>query len=233
MCSWGNRYETLHRRTSGHGGLRLGAALSVGAGRHAVAAGRARSLDLLCAAVGGGNLYRGRETGVLRSLRPRGWAGIHANNTYPADFLPRTFAIATNTIHAAFQQKVPRLLFLGSSCIYPRQAPQPMPEECLLTGPLEGTNEAYAIAKTRRPSSCARLIASNTGVLFYSAMPTNLYGPGDNYHVRKTRTCCRRSSAAFMRRGKPGRLRSALGARAPRGGNSCTWTISRTPARSC
>ena len=73
--------------------------------------------------------------------------GIHANNTYPADFLFENLAIASNTIHAAFKHQVPRLLFLGSSCIYPKLAPQPMPEDCLLTSALEPTNEAYAIAK--------------------------------------------------------------------------------------
>src|SRR5471030_1564520 len=73
--------------------------------------------------------------------------GIHANNTYPADFLYDNLVLAANTIHGAFQQKVSRLLFLGSSCIYPKLAPQPMPEDCLLTGPLEPTNEAYAVAK--------------------------------------------------------------------------------------
>ncbi len=111
--------------------------------------------------------------------------GIHANNTYPAEFLFDNLAIAANTIHGAYRAGVKRLLFLGSSCIYPKHAPQPMPEDCLLTGPLEPTNEAYAIAKI----TGLKLVQSyrkQYGVLYYSAMPTNLYGPGDNYHLQNS-----------------------------------------------
>lgn len=111
--------------------------------------------------------------------------GIHANNTYPADFLFENLAIAANTIHSAFRHKVSRLLFLGSSCIYPKHAPQPMPEDCLLTGPLEPTNEAYAIAKITG-LKLAQFYRKQHGVLFHSAMPTNLYGPGDNYHLQNS-----------------------------------------------
>jgi len=111
--------------------------------------------------------------------------GIHANNTYPAEFLAVNLAIAANTIHAAYQQGVKRLLFLGSSCIYPKNAPQPMTEECLLTGPLEPTNEAYAIAKITG-LKLAQFYRKEHGVLFHSAMPTNLYGPGDNYHLQNS-----------------------------------------------
>jgi len=107
--------------------------------------------------------------------------GIHANNTYPADFLFDNLAIAANTIHGAYRAGVKRFLFLGSSCIYPKLAPQPMPESCLLTGPLEPTNEAYAIAKISGLKLC-EYYRKQHGVLFHSAMPTNLYGPGDNYH---------------------------------------------------
>jgi len=107
--------------------------------------------------------------------------GIHANNTYPADFLFDNLAIAANTIHGAFRAGVPRLLFLGSSCIYPKHAPQPMPEDCLLTGPLEPTNEAYAIAKIAG-LKLAQAYRKQHGVCYHSAMPTNLYGPADNYH---------------------------------------------------
>ena len=107
--------------------------------------------------------------------------GIHANASYPADFLYDNLMIAANCIHAAFRQGTQRLLFLGSSCIYPRLAPQPMPEDCLLTSPLENTNEAYAIAKIAGLKLCQHY-RSQHGVLFHSAMPTNLYGPGDNYH---------------------------------------------------
>jgi len=107
--------------------------------------------------------------------------GIHANSTYPADFLFDNLAIAANTIHGAYRAGVKRLLFLGSSCIYPKLAAQPMPESCLLTGPLEPTNEAYAIAKIAG-LKLAQFYRQQYGVLYHSAMPTNLYGPGDNYH---------------------------------------------------
>lgn len=107
--------------------------------------------------------------------------GIHANDTYPADFLYENLMIAANLIHGAFCAEVPRVLFLGSSCIYPKHAPQPMPEDCLLTSPLEPTNEAYAVAKIAGLKLCQHY-RKQYGSLFHSAMPTNLYGPGDNYH---------------------------------------------------
>lgn len=107
--------------------------------------------------------------------------GIHANSTYPAEFIYDNLVIAANVIHAAYKHGVKRLLFLGSSCIYPRLAPQPMPEDCLLTSPLEPTNEAYALAKIAGLKLC-QYYRSQYGVIFHSAMPTNLYGPGDNYH---------------------------------------------------
>jgi GDP-L-fucose synthase len=111
--------------------------------------------------------------------------GIHANNTYPAEFLFENLAIAANTIHGAYRAGVKRLLFLGSSCIYPKHAPQPMPEDCLLTGPLEPTNEAYAVAKITG-LKLAQAYRRQYGVLYHSAMPTNLYGPGDNYHLQNS-----------------------------------------------
>lgn len=107
--------------------------------------------------------------------------GIHANSTYPAEFLHDNLVIAANTIHAAWRAGVPRLLFLGSSCVYPRLAPQPMTEDCLLTSPLEPTNEAYAIAKIAGLKLC-QYYRRQYGVTYHSVMPTNLYGPGDNYH---------------------------------------------------
>ena len=107
--------------------------------------------------------------------------GIHANNTYPADFIYENLAIALNTIHAAYNSGVSRLLFLGSSCIYPREAPQPTAEESLLSSALEATNEAYAIAKIASLKLC-QYYRKQYGFLFHSVMPTNLYGPGDNYH---------------------------------------------------
>lgn len=107
--------------------------------------------------------------------------GIHANSTYPAEFIYENLASATNLIHGAYLAGVPRVLFLGSSCIYPKHAPQPMPEECLLTSPLEPTNEAYAIAKIAGLKMC-QFYRKQYGVMYHSLMPTNLYGPGDNYH---------------------------------------------------
>ena len=118
------------------------------------------------------------EVAVIAAARV---GGIHANKTYPAEFLYDNLAIAANTLHAAYRQGVKRVLFLGSSCIYPKHAPQPMPEDCLLTGALEPTNEAYAIAKIAGLKLC-QYYRRQYGVLFHSAMPTNLYGPGDNYH---------------------------------------------------
>ncbi len=107
--------------------------------------------------------------------------GIHANSTYPADFIYENLAIAANLIEGSRRAGVNRVLFLGSSCIYPKMAPQPMPEDCLLTSPLETTNEAYAIAKIAGLKMCQHFRAQH-GLLYHSAMPTNLYGPGDNYH---------------------------------------------------
>ncbi len=107
--------------------------------------------------------------------------GIHANNTYPAPFIYENLTMAANAIHAAYQTGVERFLFLGSTCIYPRLAPQPIQESSLLTSPLEQTNEAYALAKIAGLKLC-QFYRKQYGVLFHSAMPTNLYGPGDNYH---------------------------------------------------
>ncbi len=111
--------------------------------------------------------------------------GIHANSTYPADFLYENLAIATNCINGAYKAGVKRLLFLGSSCIYPKLAPQPMPEDCLLTSALEPTNEAYAIAKIAG-LKMAEYYRKQYGVVYHSAMPTNLYGPNDNYHPQNS-----------------------------------------------
>ncbi|WP_291475199.1 GDP-L-fucose synthase [Acidovorax sp.] len=111
--------------------------------------------------------------------------GIHANNTYPAEFIYQNLMLQANVIDAAFRHGVQKLLFLGSSCIYPRQAPQPMAEDALLTGPLEPTNEPYAIAKIAGIKLCEsynRQYGTSHGVDYRSVMPTNLYGPGDNYH---------------------------------------------------
>jgi GDP-L-fucose synthase len=111
--------------------------------------------------------------------------GIHANNVYPADFIYQNLMMQANVIEAAFQNGVQKLLFLGSSCIYPRMAQQPMREDALLTGTLEPTNEPYAIAKIAGIKLCEsynRQYGGSHGVDYRSVMPTNLYGPGDNYH---------------------------------------------------
>ena len=107
--------------------------------------------------------------------------GIHANDSYPAEFIRDNLMIAANVIHEAFAAGVPRLLQLGSSCIYPRLAPQPMAEDALLTGPLEPTNEPYAIAKIAAIKLCESY-NRQYGTDYRSVMPTNLYGPGDNFH---------------------------------------------------
>lgn len=107
--------------------------------------------------------------------------GIHANARFPAEFIYDNLAIQTNIIHAAYKYKTEKLLFLGSSCIYPKDAPQPMQENCLLTAPLESTNEPYAIAKIAGIKMC-EAYRKQHGCDFISVMPTNLYGPNDNYH---------------------------------------------------
>lgn len=120
--------------------------------------------------------------------------GIHANSTYPVDFIEDNLAIALNVISAAFRADVEKLLFLGSSCIYPREAPQPMREDALLTGPLEPTNEFYGIAKIAGIKLC-QAYRRQYGCDYVSVLPTNLYGPGDNYHPENSHV-----PAALIRR---------------------------------
>ncbi|QWE06920.1 GDP-L-fucose synthase [Polynucleobacter sp. JS-JIR-5-A7] len=111
--------------------------------------------------------------------------GIHANNTFPAEFIYQNLMMESNVIHQAFVSGVKKLLFLGSSCIYPKLSPQPMSESALLTGTLEPTNEPYAIAKIAGIKLCEsynRQYGDSHGIDYRSVMPTNLYGPGDNYH---------------------------------------------------
>lgn len=129
--------------------------------------------------------------------------GILANDTYPADFLYDNLMIETNVIEAAFRQNVEKLLFLGSSCIYPKLAPQPIPEEALLTGPLEPTNEWYAIAKIAGIKLC-QAYRRQHGVDYISAMPTNLYGPGDNYNLQSSHVI-----PALIRKAHEAKLRGA------------------------
>ncbi len=111
--------------------------------------------------------------------------GIHANNTYPAEFIYSNLMVEANLIHESWRTGVSKLLFLGSSCIYPRLAPQPMAEDALLTGKLEPTNEPYAIAKIAGIKLCESY-NRQYGCDFRSVMPTNLYGPGDNYHAENS-----------------------------------------------
>jgi GDP-L-fucose synthase len=120
--------------------------------------------------------------------------GIHANATYPADFLHDNLMIEATIIHACAGQGVEKLLFLGSSCIYPREAPQPLMEDALLTGPLEPTNEGYAIAKIAGIKLC-QAYRRQHGLDFIAAIPTNLYGPGDNFHPENSHV-----PAALLRR---------------------------------
>lgn len=125
--------------------------------------------------------YLERERPEIVIIAAAKVGGIHANSTYPADFIYENLAIASNLVEGSRRAGVQRVLFLGSSCIYPKLAPQPMPESCLLTSPLEITNEAYAVAKIAGLKLCQHYRAQH-GLLYHSAMPTNLYGPGDNYH---------------------------------------------------
>ena len=111
--------------------------------------------------------------------------GIYANNTYPAEFIRDNLVIQTNIIHAAYKSNVKRLMFLGSSCIYPKLAPQPMKEEYLLTGVLESTNRPYALAKIAGIEQCWSY-NRQYGTQYLAVMPTNLYGPGDNYHLENS-----------------------------------------------
>ena len=115
--------------------------------------------------------------------------GIYANNTYPGEFIYDNLMVQNNVIHQAFRSGIKKLLFLGSSCIYPKLAPQPMAEDALLTGKLESTNEPYAIAKIAGIKMCEsynRQYGESHGVDYRSVMPSNLYGPGDNYHSKNS-----------------------------------------------
>lgn len=128
--------------------------------------------------------------------------GILANNTYPADFIRDNLVIQTNVIESSRQAGVDRLLFLGSSCIYPKLAPQPMPESCLLTGPLEPTNRPYALAKIAGIEMCWSY-NRQYGTRYLAAMPTNLYGPGDNFDLNNSHVlpALIRKTAEAMRTG--------------------------------
>jgi len=167
---------------AGHRGM-VGSAIvrrlqAIGLGERLLLAGR-EDLDLLDQAAV--RRFFERQDIAQVYLAAARVGGIHANNTYPAEFIHQNLVIQCNVIHAAHLAGVPRLLFLGSSCIYPKHAPQPIPEEALLTGPLEPTNEPYAIAKIAGIKLCESY-RRQYGRDYRSVMPTNLYGPGDNFH---------------------------------------------------
>jgi GDP-L-fucose synthase len=166
---------------AGHRGMAGSAihrALAASGGAEVITRDRAR-LDLTDAAAVRTVLAAERPDVVILAAARVG--GIHANAALPAEFIWQNLAIATNVVAAAHAADVQRLLFLGSSCIYPRDAPQPIPEEALLTGPLEPTNEPYAVAKIAGLKLCESF-NRQYGRDYRSVMPTNLYGPGDNFH---------------------------------------------------
>ena len=142
-----------------------------------------KELDLMDAAAVAA-FYKAEKPDVVIEAAAK-VGGIHANATYPADFLRENLWMQMNVIDNAWKCGTKRLLFLGSSCIYPRLAPQPMKEEVLLTSALEQTNEGYALAKISGLKLC-QYLRRQYGVLFHSAMPTNLYGPNDNYHPQNS-----------------------------------------------
>jgi len=165
---------------AGHRGM-VGSAIARGleAGGAEIITAARLELDLADQSAVRSFLARERPDTVIVAAAKVG--GIHANNTMPAEFIYENLMIECNLIDSAFRAGVERLLFLGSSCIYPRNAPQPMPEEALLTGTLELTNEPYAIAKIAGIKLCESY-NRQYGTDYRSAMPTNLYGPGDNFH---------------------------------------------------
>jgi GDP-L-fucose synthase len=160
-----------------------------------------RTLDLEDQAAVNAWMARERPEAVFMAAAKVG--GIVANNALRAEFIYRNLVMATNVIHAAHVAGVEKLVFLGSTCIYPRLAPQPIGEDTLLTGPLEPTNEPYAIAKIAGIKMCEAYRAQY-GSDFISVMPTNLYGPGDNYHPEHSHVV-----AALIRRFHEAKLRTA------------------------
>ena len=142
-------------------------------------------LSLICSTSIAVNNFFAKEKPEYVFLAAAKVGGILANNTYPADFIRDNLILQTNVIEASYRNNVDRLLFLGSSCIYPKLAPQPMPESALLTGPLEPTNRPYAIAKIAGIEMCWSY-NRQYGTKYLAAMPTNLYGPGDNYDLENS-----------------------------------------------
>jgi GDP-L-fucose synthase len=187
---------------AGHRGM-VGSALvrrlNAGGYRNIITADRSE-LDLLDQAAVRTFMNRERPTWVVVAAAKVG--GIHANNTFRADFLYENLAIETNLIQAAHAADVNQLLFLGSSCIYPRDCPQPIREDYLLTGPLEATNEPYAIAKIAGVKLC-EAFAAQYGRRYFSIMPTNLYGPNDNYDLQTSHVL-----PALLRKAHEARVRN-------------------------
>ena len=183
VMPWSRRMsETQRIFVAGHRGL-VGSALVrrlAAMGRETVLVRARSALDLTDAAAVNAFFASEKPTHVVLAAAKVG--GIKANDTYPAEFLRDNLAIQTNVIHAAWAHGVAKLVFLGSSCIYPRLAPQPMQEEYLLTGALEPTNEWYAIAKIAGIKMC-QAYRRQYGFNAISLMPTNLYGPGDNFSI--------------------------------------------------
>ena len=188
---------------SGHGGL-VGSALHRRLLKHGYTNLLVRSrveLDLLDKSAVEAFFQEERPEFVFMAAAKVG--GILANNRYPADFIRDNLAIQSHTIEAAYQSKVSRLLFLGSSCIYPKLAPQPMAESCLLTGALEPTNRPYAIAKIAGIEMCWSY-NRQYGTKYLAAMPTNLYGPGDNFDLQNSHVL-----PALMRKAAEAKMRGA------------------------
>jgi GDP-L-fucose synthase len=188
-------FELRGRRVfvAGHGGM-VGSAIvrRLGSEGSTVLLAERSRLDLTDRASVDGWLAQAKPDAVFLAAAKVG--GIHANSTYPADFIADNLAIALNVIRGAHRHGVKKLLFLGSSCIYPKLAPQPMTEDMLLTGPLEPTNQWYAVAKIAGIKLC-EAYRRQYGADFVSVMPTNLYGPGDNYRLEDSHV-----PAALIRR---------------------------------
>lgn len=187
---------------AGHNGLAGSAIVRrlAGEGCEILTAPRAE-LDLTQQSATEAWLERQRPDAVILAAGHVG--GIYANDAFPADFIAGNLAIGLNVIRGSYKAGVKKLLALGSSCIYPKLAPQPMSEDALLTGPLEPTNEWYAIAKIAAIKLC-EAYRKQHGADFISAMPTNLYGPGDNYHGENSHV-----PAALLRRFHEGKIANA------------------------
>jgi GDP-L-fucose synthase len=182
-------YVAGHRGMVGSAIVRHLQSLSCGSGAHAanVITRTHAELDLTNQAAVQAFFAAEKPTQVYLAAAKVG--GIHANNAYPAEFIYDNLMMQSNVIDASFKNGVKKLLFLGSSCIYPKLAPQPMTESALLTGPLEPTNEPYAVAKIAGIKLCEsynRQYGASHGIDYRSVMPTNLYGPGDNYHPQNS-----------------------------------------------